>query len=178
MEHTVGPGKSEILRCPRPPKVSVVGTPVCVCVCVLGSLCGMCACGVYTCPSVAPALRGGVGGHGPMPPLQSLPRQQCQQDPGPSTPCHRSASHPRARLSGLLNPQVETADRVGAKVNAEARKWPPTICTLLGGGAAPREVARPLGGWGQGGPQGRGGSAGAGLLRGDGLRAPPATCPP
>ena len=112
--------------------------------------------------SVAPALRGGVGGHGPMPPLQSLPRWQCQQDPGPSTPCHQSVSHPRARLSGLLNPQVETADGVGAKVNAEARKRPPTISTLLGGGAAPREVARPLGGWGQGGPEGRGGLPGLG----------------
>lgn len=48
MESTVGPGKSEILRCPGPPKVSVAGSPVCVG--VLGSLCSMCACGVCGAP--------------------------------------------------------------------------------------------------------------------------------
>lgn len=97
MESTVGPGKSEILRCPRPPKVSVVGTPVCVCVgefvryvcmwCVYMYQCGTCAergcrwARTDATPAVTAeaAMSAGPRPKYPLPPERLPPKSQAQR---------------------------------------------------------------------------------------------------
>lgn len=152
----------EILRCPGPPKVSVVGSPVCGG--VLGSLCGMCACGVCGVPRMYTWYKCGT--------CAETGCRWAQTDASPAVTAEAAMSAgpwPKyPLLPECLPPMSQAQQPVEEPPGGDRRpSWCQSQCGSQG--AAPESPCsweeRPLGGWGQGGTQEEGGLLGLGSGR-------------